>query len=345
MKVFIVATALTIVGSCATLSHTEKLQNIKDSIVFTDANIINNYANTITSEELSNHVYKFSSDEFEGRRAGELGHHKAANYIKNYYINEGILSPLGTNNYYQNVPESFFPDDIKSSPNVIAYIKGSEYPEEILIISGHSDHEGFTEDVIYNGADDNGSGTAAILEMAQAFKKAENEGFPPKRSIMFLHLTGEEVGLTGSKYYTKHPIFPLQNTIANLNIDMIGRVDNSHEENPNYVYLIGSNRLSTELHYISEAANENFTKLELDYRLNSDTDPNQYYSRSDHYNFAQNGIPVIFYFNGTHDDYHEPTDTAEKINYPLLQKRTKLIFATAWYIANNKNRIKVDQNS
>jgi len=345
MKALIVASALTLVGSCATLSHTEKLQNIKDSIVFTDANIINDYANTITTEELSTHVYKFSSDEFEGRRAGEPGHYKAANYLKEYYIKEGIASPLGIGNYYQNVPESFSPDGIKSSPNIIAYIKGSEYPDEILIISGHSDHEGFTEDAIYNGADDNGSGTAAMLEMAQAFKIAANEGFPPKRTIVFLHLTGEEIGLIGSKYYTKHPVFPLKNTIANLNIDMIGRVDDSHETNPNYIYLIGSDRLSTELHYISESANENFTKLELDYRLNSNSDPNQYYSRSDHYNFAQNGIPVIFYFNGTHDDYHEPTDTAEKINYPLLQKRTKLIFTTAWYLANNLKRIEVDLDS
>lgn len=345
MKVLAVASLLTLVGSCATLSHTEKLEEIKESIVFSDAQIINNYSNTITSDELSAHVYRFSSDEFEGRRAGEIGHHKAANYLKEFYIQEGITSPLGKGNYYQNVPESYFDDGIKTSPNVIAYIKGSEFPEEVLIISGHSDHEGFTEDAIYNGADDNGSGTAAILEMAQAFKKAERDGFPPKRSIVFLHLTGEEVDLTGSRYYTQHPIFPLHNTVANLNIDMIGRVDGAHEDNPNYIYLIGSDRLSTELHYISESANENFTKLELDYRLNSTSDPNQYYSRSDHYNFAQNGVPVIFYFNGTHEDYHEPTDTADKINYPLLQKRTKLIFATAWYLANNEKRIEVDIDS
>ncbi|MCB0383361.1 MAG: M28 family peptidase [Psychroserpens sp.] len=345
MKVFIVATALTLVGSCATLSHTEKLQQIKDSIVFSDTDIINNYANTITSAELNTHVYNFSSDEFQGRRAGEPGHHKAANYIKEYYIKEGISSPLGPNNYYQIVPESFFSDDIKSSPNVIAYIKGSQYPDDVLIISGHSDHEGYTEDEIYNGADDNGSGTAAMLEMAQAFKKAADEGFPPKRSIVFLHLTGEELNLTGSRYYTKHPIFPLEHTVANLNIDMIGRIDDSHENNPNYIYIIGSDRLSTELHFISESANEHFTNLELDYSLNSDSDPNQYYSRSDHYNFAQENIPVIFYFSGTHEDYHEPTDTPEKINYPVLQIRTKLIFTTAWYIANSDKRIEVDQDS
>lgn len=345
MKVLIVASALSLVGSCATLSHTEKLQNIKDSIVFSDSNTITNYANTITSDELQTHVYEFSDDKYQGRKSGEPGHHKASNYLKNYYLSENIPSPLGTDNYYQIVPESFFKDGIKSSPNVIAFIKGSEYPDEVLIISAHSDHEGYTEDAIYNGADDNGSGTAALLEMAQAFKKAKNEGFPPKRSIVFLHLTGEELNLTGSRYYSEHPIFPLQKTVANLNIDMIGRVDDTHEDNPNYIYLIGSDRLSTELHYISESANENFTNLELDYRLNSDSDPNQYYSRSDHYHFANKGIPVIFYFSGTHEDYHEPTDTAEKINYPLLEKRTRLIFTTAWYIANNEKRISVDKDS
>lgn len=345
MKALIAISALSLVGSCATLSHSEKLQNIKDSIEFTDAQIINKYANTITSAELNTHVYEFSSEEFEGRRAGESGHYKAINYLKNYYINEDIESPLGTDNYFQNVPESFFSNGIKSSPNVIAFIEGSEFPEEILIISGHSDHEGFKENEIYYGADDNGSGTAAMLEIAQAFKNAQLDGFAPKRSIAFLHLTGEEVGLVGSRFYTKHPIFPLHNTVANLNVDMIGRVDDSHEENPNYIYVIGSDRISTELHYISETANEQFADLELDYSLNSESNPNQYFSRSDHYHFAQNGIPVIFYFSGIHEDYNEPTDTAEKINYPLLQKRTKLIFATAWYLANNEKRVSVDLDS
>ncbi|WP_299228974.1 M28 family peptidase [uncultured Psychroserpens sp.] len=342
MKTLLVASALTLVGSCATLSHKEKLQNVKDSIVFDEIATIKTYANTITSEELSTHVYRFSSDEFEGRRAGEVGHHKASNYIKEYYISQDIGSPLGANNYYQLIPESYFSDDIKSSQNVVAYIKGEVYPDEVLIISAHSDHEGFTEEAIYNGADDNGSGTAAVLEMAQAFKIAKDQGYAPKRSIMFVHFTGEEINLTGSRFYAKHPIFSLEDTVANLNIDMIGRVDDVHEDNPNYVYIIGADRLSTELHYISEAANDNFTNLELDYRLNSNNDPNQYYTRSDHYNFAQEGVPVIFYFNGTHDDYHEPTDTADKLNYPLLQKRTQLIFSTAWYIANSDKRLEVD---
>ncbi|MEY8847609.1 M28 family peptidase [Psychroserpens sp. XS_ASV72] len=345
MKIQAVTSLLILVGSCATLSHTEKLENIKSNIVFFDTDIINKYANTITAEELNAHVYQFSSDEFQGRRAGEAGHMKAADFIKDYYFKENIPSPLGPENYYQFVDGDFFPEPQNSSPNVLAFIEGTTFPDEILIITGHSDHEGFTDDIIYNGADDNGSGTAAMLEMAQAFNMAKLEGHGPKRSILFLHLTGEEIDLTGSKYYTQHPIFPLENTVANLNIDMIGRIDEAHQDNPNYIYLIGSDRLSTELHFISEKANETFTKLNLDYRLNSDSDPNQYYTRSDHYSFAQKGVPVIFYFNGTHEDYHEPTDTAEKINYPLLSQRTKLIFTTAWYLANNDERLQVDLDS
>ncbi|MBR9915443.1 MAG: M28 family peptidase [Algicola sp.] len=342
MKIHLVALALFLVGSCATLRYSEKIEKIKANIVFKDSETVKSYLETITEMELKTHVYQFSSDKFQGRRAGEPGHHKASKFIKDYYIKEDIKSPLGSK-YYQYIPESYFSEGIKDSQNVIAYIEGTELPDEVIIISAHSDHEGYNDNEIYNGADDNGSGTAAVLEMAQAFKKAASEGHGPKRSVVFLHLTGEEVGLNGSRYYTKYPVFSMKNTVANLNIDMIGRVDDDHIDKPNYVYVIGADRLSTELHYISEKANDNFVGLDLDYKLNSDNDPNRYYFRSDHYNFAQKGVPVIFYFNGEHEDYHEPTDTPEKINYTLLAKRTKLIFATAWYLANAENRIVVDK--
>jgi len=342
MKFQIVALSLTLVGSCTTLRHTEKIKQLKESIVYQDTKTVETYLNTITEAELKEHVYTFSSDEFQGRKAGEIGHHKASKFLKDYYIKEKIASPLGSK-YYQPIPESYFSDGIKNSQNVIAYVKGSVFPDEVIIISAHSDHEGFTDTEIFNGADDNGSGTAAVMEMAQAFKKAVQEGHRPKRSVVFLHLTGEEIGLHGSRYYTKYPIFSMKNTVANLNIDMIGRVDKAHQDDENYVYIIGADRLSTELHYISETSNEQFTNLNLDYKLNSDNDPNQYYYRSDHYNFAQKGVPVIFYFNGEHEDYHETTDTPDKINYPLLEKRTKLIFATAWYLANSDHRIEVDK--
>ena len=232
-----------------------------------------------------------------------------------------------------------------SSENVVAFIEGSDKPNEILVISAHLDHEGIKNGEIYNGADDDGSGTIAILEIAEAFKEAEKAGHGPKRSILFLHVTGEEKGLLGSRYYTDNdPIFPLENTVANLNIDMIGRTDPKRKEGDrNYIYLIGSDKLSTDLHNISEEVNKKYCNIELDYTFNDDNDPNRFYYRSDHYNFAKNNIPVIFYFNGTHDDYHRPSDTADKIEYDLLENRARLVFYTAWEIANRANKPVVDK--
>ena len=231
-----------------------------------------------------------------------------------------------------------------SSENVVAYIKGSEKPDEILVISAHLDHEGIKNGQVYNGADDDGSGTIALLEIAEAFKQAEKEGNGPKRSILFLHVTGEEKGLLGSKYYADNdPVFPLKNTIADLNIDMIGRTDPKREGDRNYIYLIGSDKLSTELHNISEEQNLKYTNITLDYKYNDENDPNRFYYRSDHYNFAKNNIPVIFYFNGTHADYHQPSDTPDKIQYDLLENRTKLVFYTAWELANRAERLTVDK--
>ena len=180
------------------------------------------------------------------------------------------------------------------------------------------------------------------MELAQAFALAKKAGHGPRRSILFMAVTGEEKGLFGSAYYVMHPSLPLENTITNLNIDMVGRIDSKHEENPNYVYLIGSDRLSKDLHELSENANATYCNLELDYTYNDPKDPNRYYYRSDHYNFAKNKIPVIFYFNGTHPDYHRPTDTVDKIEFDILANRTKLVFHTAWEIANREERISVD---
>lgn len=301
-----------------------------------------NYANTITSEDLKTHLYKFASDEFEGRETGEPGQKKAANYLKDFYIQHNIASPYGSEDYFQPVPTSHLKPGIKPSENVVAFIKGTEKADEIIVISAHYDHLGMHDGKIYYGADDDGSGTVAVLEIAEAFEKAVSDGNSPKRSILFLHVTGEEKGLLGSKYYSEFPIFPLKNTVTDLNIDMIGRIDDAHKNNTNYVYLIGSDKLSKELHILSEELNEKFTKLNLDYKYDDENDPNRFYYRSDHYNFAKNNIPIIFYFNGTHEDYHKPTDTPDKINYELLTKRTKLVFYTAWELANRENRIKLD---
>ncbi|WP_211327806.1 M28 family metallopeptidase [Tenacibaculum lutimaris] len=306
------------------------------------------YAKTITAKDLGKHLFIYASDEFEGRNTGEPGQKKAVKYLKDFYVSQGIASPLGGDDYYQEVPSEYLSNNrrgiiLKDSENVLAYIKGTEKPNEIIVISAHLDHEGIKDGEIYNGADDDGSGTVAILEIAEAFKQAADAGKGPKRSILFLHVTGEEKGLLGSKYYTENPIFPLANTVSNLNIDMIGRVDDRHKGNPNYVYLIGSDKLSTELHNISEAMNKKYTNIDLDYKYNDDNDPNRFYYRSDHYNFAKHNIPIIFYFNGTHADYHRPTDTPDKINYEMLENRARLVFHTAWEVANRENRVVVDK--
>lgn len=474
------------------------------------------YANTITQEELKTHLYKYASDEFEGRNTGEKGQKMAVEYLKNEYVNLGIASPYTGDDYFQEVPlekpsvavaeisvdgksfeafknhivlsltesldikaseiidigygidsdkysdykdkdvkgkivfakagepkdvngnyvtsgttedtkwtngrqsvsskrnaaidngakaliyfdaglfsryapfyqrqsESGFSGrlslksgnddfafimvdeslanaitnspsakiDIKAerkseeviSENVVAFIKGSEKPDEILVISAHLDHEGIKDGEVYNGADDDGSGTVAILEIAEAFQQAVKDGYQPRRSILFLHVTGEEKGLLGSRYYTDmDPIFPLENTVADLNIDMIGRIDPKRKEGDrNYIYLIGSDKLSSELHNLSEEVNSKYMNIELDYTFNDENDKNRYYYRSDHYNFAKNNVPVIFYFNGTHDDYHKPSDTPDKIEYDLLENRTRLVFYTAWEVANRENRPVVDK--
>lgn len=318
-----------------------KAQQPKD---IEDANPME-YAETITAEELKEHLYIFAGDEFMGRETGELGQKLAAEYLKENYKELDIPSPLGGDDYYQEVPSSAFKrGEVKDTENVLAFIKGSTMPEEILVISSHYDHEGIDEEGnIYNGADDDGSGTVAILEIAEAFKKAVKDGYTPKRSILFLNVTGEEKGLVGSKYYTDNPVFPLSETVANLNIDMIGRIGEGMENAGDYVYLIGSDKLSTELHDLSEAVNDKYLNLNLDYTYNDENDPNRFYYRSDHYNFAKNDIPIIFYFNGVHEDYHRPTDTPDKIEYDLLAKRAKLVFLTAWEVANRENRPFVDK--
>lgn len=236
-------------------------------------------------------------------------------------------------------------DEEVHSENVVAVLKGSEKPNEYIIISSHLDHVGVNnQGEIFNGADDDGSGTVGMLEIAQAFKAAADAGHGPKRSIVFLHVTAEEKGLLGSKYYADYdPIFPLSETVANLNIDMIGRIDPKRNGDRNYIYLIGSDKLSTELHDLSEEVNKKYMNIELDYTYNDENDPNRFYYRSDHYNFAKNNIPIIFYFNGTHADYHQPGDTPDKINYDLLENRSRLVFLTAWELANRKDRVRVDR--
>jgi len=297
-------------------------------------------------------AYDFIARRF-GAGSGRMSLKSNAESMYYLFVNDGFAKAIDkdieTEVSSKIINKSFamnFTKNIKdfNSENVAAFLKGTEHPDEIVVVSAHLDHEGIKDGQVYNGADDDGSGTVAILQIAEAFKQAANEGHGPKRSILFLHVTGEEKGLLGSEYYTDYdPIVPLANTVADLNIDMIGRVDPKHENEPNYLYLIGSDKLSTELHNLSEEVNKECCNLVFDYTYNDENDPNRFYYRSDHYNFAKNNIPVIFYFNGTHADYHQPSDTPDKINYPFLQDRTRLVFQTAWRIANLDHRLIVDK--
>ncbi|GAC1452159.1 MAG: hypothetical protein NVSMB7_14850 [Chitinophagaceae bacterium] len=229
--------------------------------------------------------------------------------------------------------------------NVAGYIEGTDKKDEYVILTGHYDHLGMRNGLIYYGADDDGSGTCTVIEMAQAFSKAKTDGNGPRRTILCMTVSGEEKGLWGSEYYSEHPLFPLDKTAVDLNTDMIGRIDTERKtaDTLHYVYVIGHNKLSSELAGINEAANNKYTGLTLDYKFDDPKDPNRIYYRSDHYNFARKGIPILFFYDGMlQSDYHKPTDTIDKIYWDLYEKRARMIFYTAWEMANRDDMLKRD---
>jgi hypothetical protein len=229
--------------------------------------------------------------------------------------------------------------------NVMGMIEGTDKKDEYVFLTSHYDHVGKRDTVIYYGADDDGSGTTGILELAEAFAKAKVAGKGPRRTVVFMTVSGEEKGLWGSEYYANHPVFPLEKTTVDLNIDMIGRIGTEYlkdKDSARYVYIIGDDKLSTDLTPITEQVNKTYSKMKLDRKYNDPNDPNRFYFRSDHYNFAEKGVPIIFYFNGVHADYHKPTDTPDKINYPVMAKRAQLVFYTAWEMANRNEMLKRD---
>ena len=226
--------------------------------------------------------------------------------------------------------------EIKQIENVLGFLPGNDpdLKSQVVVFTAHYDHLGISRNgVLYPGADDDGSGTVTILELAKAF--ATNP-IRPKRSLLFMTVVGEEKGLFGSKYYTNNPIIPLDKTTADLNLDMIGRIDTTHEANKdtNYIYVIGSNKISLELDSLLQIANNESEHLTLDYTFNGEHDPEQFYYRSDHYNFAKNGVPIVFLFDGIHRDYHKPTDTVDKILFGRMAKIGRLIYDLGWRLAN-----------
>jgi hypothetical protein len=296
--------------------------------------------------------------------AYQLNGYQASVYPPTYSISQALATSIlgaGTENVLDQVKKNGIASKIykadvalryevatkqASASNVLALLEGTDKKDEYVIITAHYDHVGKRDDgTIYYGADDDGSGTTAILELAEAFAKAKAAGKGPRRSIVFMTVSGEEKGLWGSEYYSNHPVFPLDKTTVDLNIDMIGRIGDEYKadkDSVNYVYVIGDDKLSTDLAPITDQVNKQYVKMKLDRKYNDPNDKNRFYYRSDHYNFADKGVPVIFYFNGVHPDYHKPTDTPDKINYPLMAKRAQLVFYTAWEMANRNDMLKRD---
>ena len=257
------------------------------------------------------------------------------NTNKQFSVNVGLISEPAT------------------TQNVVAVLEGSDpiMKNEYVAISAHYDHIGIgtpvNGDAIYNGADDDGSGTVSVLAIAEAFAR----GPRPKRSILFIWHCGEEKLLWGSRYFTEHPTIPLNQIIVDLNIDMIGRTRREGDPNaanktltkPGDLYVIGSKKMSTELGRISEEVNQSYLHLGFNYQFDDPNDPSRLFSRSDHISYARKGIPVIFYYNGEHEDYHQPSDSVEKIDYQNMEKVVRTICATAWELANRAQRPRVDK--
>lgn len=259
------------------------------------------------------------------------------------------FSPRETGYALSQTPYSSTPKI--ETENVLALLEGADpkLKDEVVVLTSHYDHVGIgrpdsTGDRIYNGADDDGSGTVAILNIAKALTVAKENGFSPKRSILFLNVTGEEKGLLGSRYYSDHPVIPIKKTVANINTDMIGRIDARHEKmgKENYSYIIGGKIISSQLDSLLEVANKRSGNIELSSRYNDLQDPNQFYRRSDHWNFGRLGVPFVFFFTGVHEDYHRPSDEIEKIRFDKMAKIARTMYATTVMVANADKAPEVD---
>jgi len=243
--------------------------------------------------------------------------------------------------------------------NVVGIWEGSDpkLKDEYVAVGAHYDHIGMAgvgncqaigTDTICNGADDDGSGTTAVLGMAEALSHAKVR---PKRSVLFVWHCGEEKGLWGSKYFTDYPTVPLDHVVTQLNIDMIGRsrkqgdtdTRNASLSGPNEIYVIGSTMMSTELGKLSRDVNNSYLKIGYDVKYDDPKDTNRFFFRSDHYNYAKHGIPIIFFFDGVHEDYHKAGDEPQKIDYDKMERVTRTIYLTLWQVANLPVRPKVDK--
>ncbi|GAB3986453.1 M28 family metallopeptidase [Spirosoma daeguense] len=325
---------------------------------------------SISESLLRSHVYLLASDSLQGRGTGTPGQLRASiycaqsfrlshlsvafrvdsvsgSYRQPFAFTESNVVvfgqkhlPISTNSFsYKKRELAPLPRTAEDSSkvrighNVGGVLIGTDLKKEIVVISAHYDHLGKSGNQIFYGADDNASGTATVLSLAATFDSLAQQGIRPRRSILFLLFSGEEGGLLGSDYFVHNSPIPLNQIIGDINIDMVGRIDEWHRKKPNYIYLITGAQKHA-LRRAVETANEQTVNLKLCYDHDHLNDPKQYFYRSDHFNFAKFGLPVLFLMDGEHPDYHQPTDTANRIDYNVLQKRATLVFQTVWLVAN-----------
>lgn len=318
----------------------------------------------ITPDRLRAHLELVASDEMGGRDTPSLGLDITCKYLAAQLKLWGATPGGDNGTFFQKIKlvkgrmakdASVVPGEegVTWTQNVVAIVPGSDptLKSEYVAFGAHSDHVGQRTsgegDRIYNGADDDGSGTVSILEIAHAFLTGKR----PKRSLLFVWHCGEEKGLWGSSYFTDNPTVDLKKVIAQLNIDMIGRSKPAGDTNPankvltgpNDIYVVGSTKMSTDLQKTSEAVNKSFLKLGFDYKYDDPKDRENIFYRSDHYNYARKGIPIIFYFDGVHEDYHQVGDEVDKIDFEKMSKVAQTVYATGWTLANNAKRPVVDK--
>jgi Zn-dependent M28 family amino/carboxypeptidase len=296
---------------------------------------------TVALSDLKRHLNILASDAMEGRETGTPGIEKAAVYLETEFKRLG-LRPGNGENFRQ---EYLTPEENLNACNIIAQIEGNTHPNEYVVVSAHYDHLGMYNGIIYNGADDDGSGTTALLAIAESLMRLKKMGKGPERTVVFIAFSGEEKGLWGSSYFSDHPTLPLDKVSCDINIDMIGRIDpdRTTPDRNHYVFIVGQSRLSSETSKILNTLNSKTQRLTLDEKFDHKKDPNRIYYRSDHYNFAKKGVPVVFFYDGMlGGDYHEPTDDIELIDWEIYHKRSNFILDFTMSLANRENLLKRD---
>lgn len=325
----------------------------------------------VSTSLLQKHVFTLAADSLEGRKTGTAGQRKAALYCTGSFRQSHLLAVFrldsvrgsfrqpyaftttevalfGSSRTYGAAQPTYKRNELAPLPltakdsnrvsfgdNLAGLLIGTDLKQEVVVLSAHYDHLGRSGRQVFHGADDNASGTATVLSVAAVFDSLARQGIKPRRSVLFVLFSGEEGGLLGSQYFVANSPIPLNQFVCDLNVDMIGRVDEAHRKKPDYCYIIKDNQ-GSELQLMAETANRQSVNLAINEGgYDTKNDPDRHFYRSDHYNFAKLGIPVLFFTSGQHPDYHQPSDSADKIDYDILEKRATLVFQTAWRVANS----------